>query len=156
MIHFHLVLGELGALSALQLSQGQGRINGNSKEHFWYVDEKHENQHLHGHIILILIKMPNGGVFKGNGISPFASIHISVYTSVFSLPSHSNRQPANHAHMHMYFKVGFIILMRCTNAIVIYRSNILCSVHPDVHTVTHVHNGMSVCTGICNWCFCWP
>lgn len=59
-------------------------------------------------------------------------------------------QPAIHAHMHMYFKISLIILMRCTNTVVIYRSNILRSAHPDVPTVTHVNRGMSVCTGICN------
>lgn len=48
---------ETGSGFHTSLSQGQGRINGNSKGHFLYVDDKHENQHLHGHIILIVIKM---------------------------------------------------------------------------------------------------
>lgn len=40
---------------------------------------------------------------------------------------------------------SFIILIRCTYTILIYRSSELCSKNPDVHTVTHVYNEISFC-----------
>lgn len=95
-------------------------------EYFSYLDEKHQNQHLHGCITLIPGK-------DAPAAAPLKAIAIPVYMgSPFSLQA--SKQAGCHAHAPAHALKNVTALMRGTATMVIYRRGLYCVANSQMCT----------------------